>query len=153
MNTSEPPEDQKGSGQSQNPVFERLMISAAKTARSAQSSRGRGLGPAIDAVVRIAREIGATPSQVALRWLADRPAVIAPIVGASSVEQLKENLGTVDLQLDADAIAALSRVSAPTAGGYPYGAFGNGQRSRSIDGSNAQADLIGGGSDAPTGRN
>jgi aryl-alcohol dehydrogenase-like predicted oxidoreductase len=45
----------------------------------------------IDAVVRIAREIGATPAQVALRWLADQPAVIAPIVGARSVEQLKEN--------------------------------------------------------------
>ena len=99
--------------------------------------------------MRIAREIGATPAQVALRWLADQPAVIAPIVGARSVEQLKENLGTVDLELDENAIATLSRVSAPTAGGYPYGAFGNGQRSRSIDGGNAQMDLVGGGSDAP----
>jgi aryl-alcohol dehydrogenase-like predicted oxidoreductase len=32
----------------------------------------------INAVVRIAREIGATPAQVALRWLADQSAVIAP---------------------------------------------------------------------------
>ena len=107
----------------------------------------------INAVVRIARETGATPAQVALRWLADQPGVVAPIVGARSVEQLKGNLGTVDLRLDEDAIDALSRVSAPSAGGYPYGAFGNGQRSRSLDGGNALMDVVAGGSDAPTGRN
>jgi aryl-alcohol dehydrogenase (NADP+) len=40
----------------------------------------------IDAVVRIAREIGSTPAQVALSWVADRPGVTAPIVGARTVE-------------------------------------------------------------------
>jgi aryl-alcohol dehydrogenase-like predicted oxidoreductase len=32
----------------------------------------------IDAVVRIAKEIGATPAQVALSWIADRPASSRP---------------------------------------------------------------------------
>jgi aryl-alcohol dehydrogenase-like predicted oxidoreductase len=32
----------------------------------------------INAIVRIAKEIGATPAQVALSWIADRPGVVAP---------------------------------------------------------------------------
>ncbi|WP_313905604.1 aldo/keto reductase [Streptomyces malaysiensis] len=36
----------------------------------------------IDQVVRIAAEIGTTPAQVALSWIADRPGVTAPIFGA-----------------------------------------------------------------------
>jgi aryl-alcohol dehydrogenase-like predicted oxidoreductase len=50
-------------------------------------------------VVRIAKEIGATPAQVALSWIADRPGVIAPIVGARTVEHLRNNLGAADLTL------------------------------------------------------
>jgi hypothetical protein len=41
----------------------------------------------IDAVVR--KEIGVTPTQVALSWIADRPGVIAPIVGARTVDGLQ----------------------------------------------------------------
>jgi len=102
----------------------------------------------IDTVSRVAREAGATPTQVALRWLIDQPAIIAPIIGARSVEQLKENLAAADLQLSDDALQALTAVSAPVPGGYPYGAFGTGQRSRTLNGTPRQIP----GSDAPTGR-
>jgi aryl-alcohol dehydrogenase (NADP+) len=44
------------------------------------------------------------------------------------MRQLTDNLGAADLHLDADATAALDAVSVPTPGGYPYGAFGSGQR-------------------------
>jgi aryl-alcohol dehydrogenase-like predicted oxidoreductase len=106
----------------------------------------------IDAVVRIAREIGATPAQVALRWVANRPSVVAPIVGARTVGQLRENLGAVGLRLDAVATAALDAVSTPQSGGYPYGAFGSGQRARSVDGGQGLHALVAEGSDAPLGR-
>ncbi|WP_405965673.1 aldo/keto reductase [Streptomyces sp. NBC_00723] len=105
----------------------------------------------IDAVVRIAREVGATPSQVALAWTADQPSVAAPIVGARTLTHLTENLGAAELHLDADTTAALNTVSAPQHGGYPYGGFGTAQRSRDFHGSKAQANLIDGGSDAPLG--
>ena len=82
----------------------------------------------IDAVVRIAGEIGATPAQVALSWIADRPGVVSPIFGARNMEQRPDNLGAAGLRLDADATAALDAVSAPIPGGYPYGASGSGQR-------------------------
>ena len=106
----------------------------------------------IDVAVRIAREIGATPAQVALSWLADQPAVTAPIFGARTVVQLRENLGAADLHLGAESKAALDAVSRPQSGGYPYGAFGSGQRARSIDARQAQQALIAEGSDAPLGR-
>ena len=107
----------------------------------------------IDAVVRIAKEIGATPAQVALSWIADRPSVIAPIVGARTVEHLRGNLGAAELTLDSEATAALEKVSAPQSGGYPYGAFGSWQRGRSLqDGKPASPAPFTAGSDHPTGR-
>lgn len=107
----------------------------------------------IDAVVDIARQLGVTPSQVALSWIADRPGVAAPIFGARNVEQLEENLGAVYLVLDEAATARLEEVSRPKPGGYPYGAFGQGQRNRDIgDGVPAPAIPVKGGSDHPLGR-
>ena len=107
----------------------------------------------IDAVVRIAKDIGATPAQVALSWVADRPGVPAPIVGARTLQHITDALGAADLSLDAEATTALAKVSAPTPGGYPYGAFGMGQRERSLE-SSAQAlgSVVGSGSKHPLGR-
>ncbi len=107
----------------------------------------------IDTVVRIAKEIGATPAQVALSWIADRSGVIAPIVGARTVEHLRSNLRAAELTLDNEATAALEKVSAPQSNGYPYGAFGAGQRSRWLkDGKPAPAQPYAAGSKHPTGR-
>lgn len=106
----------------------------------------------IDAVVRVAKEMGVTPAQVALSWIADRPGVISPIFGARTMHQLTHNLGAVDLHLDAEATAAVDAVSVPTPGGYPYGAFGSGQRARPLDGGRATQDLVARGSDSPLGR-
>lgn len=106
----------------------------------------------IDAVVRIAKEIGATPAQVALSWVGNQPSVLAPIFGARTVEQLHVNLGAADLQLEAAAVAELDTVSKPKSGGYPYGVFGNWQRSRTLDGSQTNQEVITKGSDAPLGR-
>jgi aryl-alcohol dehydrogenase-like predicted oxidoreductase len=107
----------------------------------------------IDAVVRITKESGATPAQVALSWIADRPGVIAPIVGARTVEHLRNNLGAAELTLDDEATAVLEKVSAPQSGGYPYGAFGAGQRARWLqDGTPVSRPPYTAGSDHPTGR-
>lgn len=90
---------------------------------------------------------------MALSWLADRPGVTAPIFGARTVAHLKDNLGAADLVLDADATAALEAVSRPIAEGYPYDAFGQGQRQRSLkDGAPAFEQPYKGGSDHPLGR-
>jgi aryl-alcohol dehydrogenase-like predicted oxidoreductase len=49
---------------------------------------------------------------VALAWLIARPGISAPIVSATSVEQLQELFGAAELNLDATQIAALDRASA-----------------------------------------
>ena len=64
------------------------------------------------AVEKVAAGIGATPAQVALSWLAHRPSITAPIASATSVAQLKEIVGGVELGLDAEATAALDQASA-----------------------------------------
>jgi aryl-alcohol dehydrogenase-like predicted oxidoreductase len=60
------------------------------------------------AVLReVAREIGATPAQVALAWMMGGDVPVVPVTGPSSVEQLDELLGAVDLDLPADVRARL----------------------------------------------
>jgi aryl-alcohol dehydrogenase-like predicted oxidoreductase len=61
------------------------------------------------AVDKVAAGLGATPAQVALSWLAHRPGITAPIASATSVTQLKELIGGVELVLDAEARGALDQ--------------------------------------------
>ncbi|MHA4838553.1 aldo/keto reductase [Sphingopyxis sp. MSC1_008] len=68
-----------------------------------------GKGPAVLAAMdRIAAEAGATLSQIALAWVASQPGVTAPIASATSVEQLDELMGSLDLRLSDEQLAALS---------------------------------------------
>ena len=54
----------------------------------------------VRALEEVAASCGKTPAQTALRWLLDQPGVSAPIVGASSPQQLDENLGALGWKLD-----------------------------------------------------
>jgi aryl-alcohol dehydrogenase (NADP+) len=105
----------------------------------------------IEAVKRIASDIGVSPSQVALSWIANRPGVTAPIVGARTLRHLADNLAAADLTLDEEATAALDAVSAPTSNGYPYGAFGAWQRGRWLGEAGGPALPFTGGSKRPLG--
>lgn len=57
---------------------------------------------------RVAAQRNATPAQVALAWLLTRPGVTAPIASATTVEQLRELLGALTLDLDSAMLAALA---------------------------------------------
>jgi len=86
-----------------------------------KSARGEGMKKflndrgmrILDALDAVASRRGATPAQVALAWLAARPAVTAPIVSATSIAQLDDVLRAATLRLDAEAVRALDRASAP----------------------------------------
>jgi aryl-alcohol dehydrogenase-like predicted oxidoreductase len=52
-------------------------------------------------------------ARVAYAWLLGRPAVTAPIVGASKVWQLEEAVGAADLALSADDVLALESAYRP----------------------------------------
>jgi len=62
---------------------------------------------AATAVRAVADELGVRPAQVAIAWTRSKSAAVLPLVGVSSVAQLTENLGALDLTLPADAIAQL----------------------------------------------
>ena len=68
-----------------------------------------------DAIEKAARELGATPLQVALAWLLKRAGVILPIPGTSSVAHLEENVAAAGLELPPAVFDDLSAVSHPPA--------------------------------------
>ena len=71
-----------------------------------------GNGPRVLAALdEVAAEADATPAQVALAWLAAQPAV-TPIASATSVSQVEELLGVLDLELSVEQLAQLSAASA-----------------------------------------
>jgi aryl-alcohol dehydrogenase-like predicted oxidoreductase len=61
----------------------------------------------LDVVQRIAAARGVSAAQVALAWLLSRPAVAAPIVGATKLPQLEEAIGAVELELTPEERAEL----------------------------------------------
>jgi pyridoxine 4-dehydrogenase len=62
-------------------------------------------------VARIARELGATPGQVALAWLLRRSPVMLPIPGTSKVEHLEENVAATGVELNDEAMRELDEAS------------------------------------------
>jgi aryl-alcohol dehydrogenase-like predicted oxidoreductase len=62
-------------------------------------------------VADIARELDATPSQVALAWLLHTSPVVLPIPGTKSVEHLTENLGAARLRLSDEDMARLDALA------------------------------------------
>lgn len=71
-----------------------------------------GNGPQVLAALdSVAAETGTTPAQVSLAWLAAQPGVTAPIASATSVEQIDELLGVLELELSEAQIARISQSS------------------------------------------
>ena len=66
----------------------------------------------LDLMDIMAKEKGASVSQIALAWLLADPLVTSPIIGANSPAQLKDNLGAVDVHLTPDEKSALDQATA-----------------------------------------
>ena len=61
----------------------------------------------VDVVREVAGGHGLPPARVALAWLLSKPAVSAPIVGATKLRHLEDAVAAVDLSLSEDEIARL----------------------------------------------
>lgn len=72
----------------------------------------------VDAVCTAADGLDASPGEVALAWLRDRPGVVAPILGARTTQQLIAALASEELELPEEIVTALEDVSEPPMG-YP----------------------------------
>jgi len=62
-------------------------------------------------VIKVANEIGYSPAQVAVRWTMMQNQVIIPIVGATKVSQIKDNLGASEIDLSENQLQRLNKVS------------------------------------------
>lgn len=71
----------------------------------------RGLAM-LKAMDEVANDSGATLPQIALAWIAAQPGLTAPIASATSVDQVEELLGAMDLVLGEDQIARLDSAGA-----------------------------------------
>jgi aryl-alcohol dehydrogenase-like predicted oxidoreductase len=64
-----------------------------------------------DVVAEVAKQIGATPAQVALKWLLSRDGSIAAIPGTRSIERLEENWASQATTLRADHLQRLESIT------------------------------------------
>lgn len=95
--------------------------------RTVEDTRGRAREQAVQtfvteeglAVVAALEEVAAahrtTPGAVALAWQLTRPAIVAPLAGATRPEQVADHLAAVALRLADDELAALEEASRPFA--------------------------------------
>jgi aryl-alcohol dehydrogenase-like predicted oxidoreductase len=65
----------------------------------------------IDVLEQIARETGGTSAQLALAWVAAQPGVTAPIASATSLGQLDELLGSLEISLSEEQLQRLDAAS------------------------------------------
>lgn len=67
----------------------------------------------VDRVGEVASERGVPRAQIALAWVLAKPAVTAPIVGATKPHHLDDAIAAVDVELSPDEIARLEQPYQP----------------------------------------
>jgi aryl-alcohol dehydrogenase-like predicted oxidoreductase len=72
--------------------------------------KGLAVLGALDAA---AKKHNANPTQITLAWLLQRKSVTAPIVSATSLQQLKDLTAAPNVKLDAEDVASIDKASAP----------------------------------------
>ncbi len=65
----------------------------------------------VGALEQVAKKYNATPARISLAWLLARPSITAPIVSATTLEQLSDLISSVDLALDSESIEFLNQAS------------------------------------------
>ncbi len=66
----------------------------------------------VDTLKAVAAAVGRSPAEVALAWVAKRPGVSSVLIGASRVEQLHQNIASLDVALDDELLARLDAATA-----------------------------------------
>jgi aryl-alcohol dehydrogenase-like predicted oxidoreductase len=66
----------------------------------------------LKALKQVAQEVGATLNQVVLAWMVQSDPVMIPLVAASTLQQMQENLDALEIKLSAEQITYLNEASA-----------------------------------------
>jgi aryl-alcohol dehydrogenase (NADP+) len=67
---------------------------------------------AVEAFEKVAAEAGLKPATLAIAWVMHRPAITAPIIGASRAEQLDDTIPAVEADVSPDLVARLNELTA-----------------------------------------
>jgi aryl-alcohol dehydrogenase (NADP+) len=67
----------------------------------------------VERVVELAQQRGVTPSQIALAWLLHQSGVTAPIIGASKMTHLEEDIAAIDIKLSPEELETLQEPYQP----------------------------------------
>jgi aryl-alcohol dehydrogenase (NADP+) len=67
----------------------------------------------VDRITEIARRKAVSNAQIALAWLLHQPGMTAPIIGASTLEQLDDTVKGVDVKLTAEELKYLAEPYRP----------------------------------------
>jgi aryl-alcohol dehydrogenase-like predicted oxidoreductase len=70
-------------------------------------------------VVAVGKELGVSAAQVALAWLRTRPVPVIPIIGARKLDQIEDNLCSLDVKLSSEQLQRLDKISAVPMG-FPH---------------------------------
>lgn len=65
---------------------------------------------AVEAYVKLAREHGLDPAQMALAYVNSRPFVTANIIGATNLDQLRADIASIDVRLSPEVIAGIEAI-------------------------------------------
>jgi aryl-alcohol dehydrogenase (NADP+) len=67
----------------------------------------------VERVIELAKQKGVSPSQIALAWLLHQPGVTSPIIGASQMSHLEENVAALDIELSPEDLESLEEPYTP----------------------------------------
>jgi len=87
----------------------------------------------VDEVKKVASEVQKSPAQVALAWLLSKSTVTSVLLGASKLEQLENNLGSLNTHLSPDQITRLDDISRVEMG-FPHEHLANPTIKQTISG-------------------
>jgi aryl-alcohol dehydrogenase-like predicted oxidoreductase len=68
------------------------------------------LHPQIEAYEKLCKEIGQKPADVALAWVLNNPVVTSPIVGPRTIQQLEENVKSLEIKLSEETLKKLDEI-------------------------------------------
>lgn len=90
----------------------------------------------VDTLISVAKELGRSPAQVAINWVANRPGVTSTLLGATKVEQLEDTLHALEFEIPAPLTAKLEEAGRPDSV-FPYFFFEPATRAAMFSGGTA----------------
>ena len=77
-----------------------------------------------DVLLEIGNESGRTASQIAINWVLNKPGVTSALIGPSTLEQLEDNLKSLQFKLNAEQVERLDKVSEIKEKTFPHNFIG-----------------------------